>query len=238
MSITATNARTIRTAVASLTIMGAALTLAACGGNDAEGVKRSGSAESSAAAQASDAKGADAKGAADTQDKAARGGADAGTKGGAQAAGKGTVPDASSRSGSGARPGTCAPSDVSMSVSKVSRPVNHLLLKATNNSGRTCTLPNFPTLRFDDAQAATPAAEATKPQAVVTLAPGESGYAGILTSSADGSGSEGTEVGKLDVFLKGSDAATTVSLPGGSVYVDSSAEVTYWQSDSSDALEW
>ncbi|MEU8824821.1 DUF4232 domain-containing protein [Streptomyces sp. NPDC048636] len=200
MSITTTNARTIRTAVASLTLMAAAITLTACNNDDADGVKRSGSAESSAAAQGSDSKG-----------------------------GSGD---------SGAKAKTCDPGKVSMSVSKVSRPVNHLLLKATNNSGTTCNLPGYPLLRFDEAQAATPAAEATKPQAVVTLAPGKSGYAGILTSSADGSGSEGTKVAKLGVSLQGSDAATTVSLPGGSVYIDSSAQVTYWQSVNADALDW
>ncbi|WP_432584887.1 DUF4232 domain-containing protein [Streptomyces sp. HD1123-B1] len=210
MSITTVNARFVRTAVASATLMAAALTLAACNNDDGEGVKRSGSATSSAAAsQGSDTQSGD------EQDAPAGGGAqDTGGKG-----------------------GTCDPDKVSMTVSKVSRPINHLLLKATNNSGVTCDLPGFPALRFDDAQAATPVIEESKPQAVVSLAPGKSGYAGILTSSADGSGSEGTKVSELSVFLEGKDSATSVSLPGGSVYIDSSAKVTYWQSESANALD-
>ncbi|MBL1098443.1 DUF4232 domain-containing protein [Streptomyces coffeae] len=216
MSITATNARTIRTAVASVTLVAAALTLAACNSDDADGVKRSGSAESSAAATGSDSKGGG------KQDTNAGGGADAGAQGGAQ--------------GGGSKVGTCDPDKVSMSVTKAPRPVNYLLLQATNKSGATCSLPGAPALRFDDGQAATPVVEATKPQAVVTLAPGKSGYAGILTSSADGSGTNGTKVTKLEVYLEGSDTATSVSLPGGSVYIDDSAKVTYWQSDISDAL--
>ncbi|MCP9212699.1 DUF4232 domain-containing protein [Streptomyces cucumeris] len=235
MSIATVNARTVRTAVASVTLMAAALTLAACNNDDAEGVKRSGAAQSSAAADAG-AKGGD------KQD--ATGGADAGAQGGAQAGGDGKAPapsgsaGADGANGSGSKITTCDPSKVSMTVSKVSRPVNHLLLKATNNSGVICDLPYFPVLRFDDAQAATPEAEETKPQAVVSLEPGKSGYAGILTSSADGSGTNGTKVTELSVYLKGKDAATSVALPGGSVYIDDSAQVTYWQSDSSDALNW
>ncbi|QKV97701.1 DUF4232 domain-containing protein [Streptomyces sp. NA02950] len=229
--------------------MAAAITLAACGGNDADGVKRSGSAESSTAAPAT--QGSDSEGG--KQDTNAGGGADAGAQGGAQAGGDGKGPGGSGggkngggksggtsggSGGSGAKTGTCDPKKLSMSVSSVPRPVNHLLLKATNTSGATCTLPGFPALRFDDAQAATPVAEATKPQAVVTLAPGETGYAGVLTSGADGSGTNGTKVTKLGVYLTGSDAVTSVALPGGSVYIDSRAQVTYWQSDSSDALNW
>ncbi|MBL1096154.1 DUF4232 domain-containing protein [Streptomyces coffeae] len=237
MSITATNARTIRTAVASVTLMAAALTLAACNNDDAEGVKRSGSAESSAAATP----GSDSKGGG-KQDTNAGGGADAGAQGGAQAGGDGKAPGSGksggTTGGSGSKIGTCDPSKLSMSVTKAPRPVNHLLLQATNKSGVTCNLPEAPALRFDDGQAATPIAEETKPQAVVSLAPGESGYAGILTSSADGSGTNGTKVTKLEVYLKGSDAATSVPLPGGSVYLDDNAQVSYWQSDSSDALNW
>ncbi|WP_432589265.1 DUF4232 domain-containing protein [Streptomyces sp. HD1123-B1] len=219
MSISTVNARTVRTAVASVTLMAATLTLAACNNDDVGGVKRSGSAESSAAADT----GSDSKGG-DKQDTTAGGGADAG----AQEGGK---------NGSGGKIGTCDPSKVTMTASKVSRPINHLLLEATNNSGVTCNLPGFPALRFDDAQAATPVIEESKPQAVVSLAPGKSGYAGILTSSADGSGSEGTKVSELSVFLEGKDSATSVSLPGGSVYIDSSAKVTYWQSESANALD-
>ncbi|MEU8825426.1 DUF4232 domain-containing protein [Streptomyces sp. NPDC048636] len=222
MSTAVLNARTVRTAVASVTLMAAALTLAACNNDDADGVKRSGSAESSAAAST----GSDSQ-SGDEQDAPAGGGVqETGGKNGGAAG------------GSGSKTTTCDPGKVSMTASKVSRPVNHMLLKATNNSGTTCSLVDWPSLRFDDAQAATPVAEDTKPQALVTLAPGKSGYAGILTSSADGSGASGTKATKLGVFLKGSDAATSVALPGGSVSIDDSAQVTFWQSDSTNAIDW
>ncbi|MCP9210401.1 DUF4232 domain-containing protein [Streptomyces cucumeris] len=222
MSTATINARTVRTAIASATLIAATLTLAACNNDDADAGKSSGSAGNSAAAST----GSDSQ-SGDEQDAPAGGGAqDAGGKSGGTAG------------GSGSKITTCDPDKMSMSVSKVSRPVNHMLLKATNNSGTTCSLVDWPSLRFDDAQAATPVAEETKPQALVTLAPGKSGYAGILTSSADGSGSNGTKVTDLSVYLKGSDAATSVSLPGGSVYIDDSAQVTFWQSDSSDAIDW
>ncbi|EFL24605.1 hypothetical protein SSOG_04319 [Streptomyces himastatinicus ATCC 53653] len=40
------------------------------------------------------------------------------------------------------------------------------------------------------------------------------------------------------MYLKGQDASTTVTLPGGGVYVDSANKVTYWQTSASDALTW
>ncbi|MEU8825830.1 DUF4232 domain-containing protein [Streptomyces sp. NPDC048636] len=232
MSTATINARAVRTAVASVTLIAATLTLAACNNDDADAGKRSGSAGSSAAdSTGSDSTGSDSQ-SGDEQDAPAGGGAQ--DTGGKSGGGK----DGGAAGGSNSKITTCDPGKMSMTVSKVSRPVNHMLLKATNNSGTTCSLVNWPALRFDDAQAATPVAEDTKPQALVTLAPGKSGYAGILTSSADGSGSNGTKVTDLSVFLKGSDAATSVSLPGGSVYIDDTAQVTYWQSDSSNAIDW
>ncbi|WP_431775573.1 DUF4232 domain-containing protein [Streptomyces cucumeris] len=227
MSTATINARTVRTAIASATLIAATLTLAACNNDDADAGKSSGSAGNSAAAST----GSDSQ-SGDEQDASAGGGAQ--DAGGKSAGGK----NGGAAGGSGSKITTCDPDKMSMSVSKVSRPVNHMLLKATNNSGTTCSLVDWPSLRFDDAQAATPVAEETKPQALVTLAPGKSGYAGILTSSADGSGTNGTKVTDLSVYLKGSDAATSVALPGGSVYIDDSAQVTFWQSDSSDAIDW
>ncbi|GAP53040.1 uncharacterized protein SAZU_7920 [Streptomyces azureus] len=45
--------------------------------------------------------------------------------------------------------------------------------------------------------------EESKPQAVTTLAPGESGYAGVVLSVADGSGTGGTTGRKLTVGFQG-----------------------------------
>ncbi|MER6473761.1 DUF4232 domain-containing protein [Streptomyces collinus] len=76
-----------------------------------------------------------------------------------------------------------------MTVTEVSRPINHLLLKATNTGTKPCYAYSTPFLRAGaDAQAPLAWADETTPQAVVTLEPGQSAYAGILTSSPEGKG--------------------------------------------------
>ncbi len=79
---------------------------------------------------------------------------------------------------------------------------------------------------------------------MVTLAPGATGYAAVMTSSADGAGSNGHTVTSLEVHLPGRDGKGSVggparvALPGGSAHIDDSAWVTYWQTDASTALTW
>ncbi|AQS68275.1 hypothetical protein B1H29_16205 [Streptomyces pactum] len=117
------------------------------------------------------------------------------------------------------------------------RPINHLLLTATNTGSKTCALPTYPAARFGEAQSVPPVAESSKPQALTTLAPGESGYAGVRLSSGDGSGEGGYDTSTLTIpFEDGSIA--TVKLPSGGVYVDSTLTVTYWQTSVSNALEY
>lgn len=138
----------------------------------------------------------------------------------------------------------CDAAKVRLAATVLTRPVNHLLLTATNVSGAPCDLHFSPDLRFDDAPSPLPALPASKPQAVVTLAPGASGHAGVLTSSADGSGRHGRMMTSLSVGLPGRDGKgsiggpATVELPGGAAYVDDSAWVTYWRSDVSEATAW
>ncbi|MFF4603755.1 DUF4232 domain-containing protein [Streptomyces sp. NPDC001339] len=138
----------------------------------------------------------------------------------------------------------CAANRIRIVAKPVKEPINHLLVVATNTSGTTCDLYAAPNLRFGTAQSPLNALPDSKPQAVVTLAPGQSGYAGVLTSSADGSGRNGRTTASLTISLPGRDGkgsvggSTRVPLPGGSVYVDDSAWVTYWQSNMSDATAW
>lgn len=139
-------------------------------------------------------------------------------------------------------PVTCTAATTKVTVQEVDRPINHLLLTAKNTGTKTCYAYGAPYLRFDEGQAATPWLDASRPQAVVTLKPGQSAYAAIGTSSPEGS--EGSQAHKLDVLFSnramngsvGDPAAAT--LPAGGVYVDSSAFVTYWQTSASDALTW
>ncbi|WP_191877291.1 DUF4232 domain-containing protein [Streptomyces filipinensis] len=138
----------------------------------------------------------------------------------------------------------CNGSNTKVTATPVSRPLNHLLLTATNTSGKRCDLLYWPTPRFDDAQWAPEVIKDSEPQAVVSLAPGESGYAGVRLSAADGSGEHGSTAHKLEVFFLGRTPDTDggpsahPSLPAKGVYYDSTLAMTYWQRDRSDALSW
>ncbi|UQA94359.1 DUF4232 domain-containing protein [Streptomyces halobius] len=142
------------------------------------------------------------------------------------------------------RRSACDAATMRIVAKRLPRPVNHVLLEATNTTGTACDLYGYPRLRFDDAQASVADLPESKPQAVVTLAPGESGYAAVMTSAADGSGHHGGTRTSLTAGLPGRDGKGSVGgsahvpLPGGSVYVDDSAWVTYWQPNPSDAASW
>ncbi|MDX3752082.1 DUF4232 domain-containing protein [Streptomyces sp. AK08-02] len=121
----------------------------------------------------------------------------------------------------------------------VSRPLNHVLLTVTNTGSKLCDLVGYPAVRFGEAQSVPPVIEDSQPQAVVTLAPGESGYAAVVTSAADGSDTDGYTAKGLAVFFNSeSTSAARPALPAKGVYIDSSITVTYWQSDMADALTW
>ncbi|WP_406064406.1 DUF4232 domain-containing protein [Streptomyces sp. NBC_01077] len=129
----------------------------------------------------------------------------------------------------------CGAGDTKTTATPVARPLNHMLLTVTNTGSALCDLLGYPVARFGEAQSVPPVIEETHPQAVVTLAPGESGYAGVILSAADGSGQHGYTTASLTVgFTDGTTARPR--LAGKGVYVDSSLRVTYWQSSMDDAL--
>ncbi|MEV6569184.1 DUF4232 domain-containing protein [Streptomyces kronopolitis] len=136
----------------------------------------------------------------------------------------------------------CTGDNVTAVITKVPRPLNHMLLTITNKSSRTCNAYYAPSLRFDNDQSATQVNQDSKPQAVATLAPGRSAYAGILLSSAAG-GDHGRTARKLTVYFtprsgSGSTGApVTLTLPTGT-YKDDNASVTYWQDTAADALQF
>ena len=138
----------------------------------------------------------------------------------------------------------CNGSNTSVSAAPVSRPVNHMVITVKNTGSKNCDLTYYPVLRFDEMQWVPQPVEDSKPQAVVTLAPGESGYAGVMLSAADGSGAGGTTGKKLAVGFQGrtpnSDGgpAAIPSLPADGVYYDSSLTVTYWQYSMDEALTY
>ncbi|MFD7784979.1 DUF4232 domain-containing protein [Streptomyces nojiriensis] len=136
----------------------------------------------------------------------------------------------------------CNGATTRVTAQPVSRPLNHMLITVKNTGSKTCDLTYHPVLRFDEMQWVPAARPETRPQAVVSLAPGESGYAGVLLSAADGSGEGGTTGHRLTIAFQGrtplSDggASATPDLPAAGVAYDSSLTVTYWQRSSADAL--
>ncbi|MFF3328684.1 DUF4232 domain-containing protein [Streptomyces sp. NPDC002888] len=137
---------------------------------------------------------------------------------------------------------TCTTANTKLTVTEATRPINHLLLKATNTGTKPCFAYNAPHLRAGaDAQAVLPWAEETTPQSVVTLEPGQSAYAGITTFSPDGEGgSNETTLGVIfaDRNANPTSAEKTLKLPNGGVFFNSAAVVTYWQDNPADALAW
>ncbi|MFJ8754836.1 DUF4232 domain-containing protein [Streptomyces sp. NPDC102441] len=137
---------------------------------------------------------------------------------------------------------TCTDTNTKLTMTSVQRPVNHMLLTVTNTGSTDCDAYYYPFLKFSDAQSVPPVIEESQPQAVVTLSPGQSAYAGVLTSSADGSGSNGRTAEDLEVAFQNTDrgqAGNMVSVPlAKDVYVDSKLAVTFWQTEMDDALKY
>ncbi|GAA2225310.1 DUF4232 domain-containing protein [Streptomyces indiaensis] len=138
----------------------------------------------------------------------------------------------------------CNGSNTTVTAQPVRRPLNHMLITVKNTGSKTCDLTYYPVLRFDEMQWVPQAIKESQPQAVTTLAPGESGYAGVSLSAADGSGEWGTTGHKLTVGFQGytpdSDGGPSAipALPAKGVYYDSTLKVTYWLRDMDDALSY
>ncbi|MFE5374280.1 DUF4232 domain-containing protein [Streptomyces mirabilis] len=235
------SARTARTRLlAATTVALAALALTAC--DNGKGVRDEG--PSAASHSSSRPTGSTAAGGTKAKPAGETGGSTAAPKGtatpGTTTAGTSGGSGASGKNGSGTtatRNPACNGANSKTTATKVSRPLNHLLLTVTNTGTKNCDLTGYPIARFSEAQSVPPVAESTHPQAVVTLAPGESGYAGVLLSAADGSGGNGYTAKTLVVgFAKGSSA--TPALPAKGVYVDDKLTVTYWQQRLDDALAY
>ncbi|MGW4039299.1 DUF4232 domain-containing protein [Streptomyces sp. NPDC004778] len=227
-------ANRIRTTALAATALAAALSLTACGGDDeAMGTKPAGSAETATpAATSTDGKAqteAPEAGTPETQTVSAEG---------KHAGGNGNGDNRSKKPETAASITTCTPKNSTVKVSKVSRPINHLLLTVTNTGTKDCAAYYAPFLRFDDAQAVYPILDDSKPQAVVTLSPGEKAYAGVALLGEPGQ-NEPVKSDNLGVIMvdrnNKSKGEATLKLPA-ETYTDSLGFVTYWQSDVETAL--
>ncbi|WP_334666499.1 DUF4232 domain-containing protein [Streptomyces cyaneofuscatus] len=230
----------IRTTALAATALVAALSLTACGGN--EGTKSAGPApaattESTApqTPQTSEETTAPPAGApagtasTPAQGKHADGNGDKGTHSGTE-----TATQASSTART-----TCTTANTTVTVTKVTRPINHLLLTLKNTGSGLCDAYYAPHLGFDGAQSVFPILKDSKPQAVVTLAPGEEAYAGIGLSGEPGQGKL-YKSKNLSVFFAKKNGSTydtpaKLKLPA-ETYWDDNGFVTYWQSDRANAL--
>ncbi|WP_338697611.1 DUF4232 domain-containing protein [Streptomyces sp. Q6] len=142
------------------------------------------------------------------------------------------------------KPVTCQGTDTKTVAAPLTRPINHMLLTVTNTGRATCYLYGYPAVRFGEAQSVPPADEETHPQAVVTLKPGESGYASVrLSGGDDGSGANGHTEKSLTVHFAGrtegeQTAPARPALPAEGLFIDDSIKVTYWQQSMDDVMSW
>lgn len=244
--------RAARTSVLGTAALIAALSLTACqsGGTEAAG-DAGGPAAQAAASGTSAAPVADSGKAAEKPNSGDSGGS--GDSGSSSVTGSGSsserpaakpVTDQRQDSGSNAEDSatlpTCTGANTKLTMTAVQRPINHMLLTATNTGSKSCYAYAYPFLRFGEAQAVPQVTEDSRPQSVVVIAPGESAYTGVMTSSADGSGTGGYSTKDLGVHFQdaeGGSTGTSVRVPlSKSVYVDSTLTVTYWQTEMDDAL--
>lgn len=250
---TSRNSRTRLVAAAATAVL-AALSLTACA--EGTGTQDEGAAATSSTSPSSDAasSGADSDSTGATGSTGSTGSAGStgatGASGGKSAAGSatGSKPaegaSAPKAPGSAGKPVTCEGSNTKTVAAPLNRPVNHMLLTVTNTGSKTCFLYGYPAVRFTGAQSVPPVIEDSQPQAVVTLEPGQSGYAAISLSATDGSGESGYTAKSLDVYFSGRSmsgnvgAAAHPPLPAKGAYIDNSIKVTYWQQSMDDAISW
>lgn len=242
--------RTSRTrlAAAAVTTVIAALSLTAC--NDGTGTADEGAAPTSTPSPTSSASGGSTS-LTDSANTAASPAPTGSTGSGSVTRTPGAGASASKASGQGGtssssagKPVTCEGSHTKTVAAPLTRPVNHMLLTVTNTGNRTCFLYGYPSVQFTDAQSEPPVIEESQPQAVVTLEPGQSGYASVSLSATDGSAEGGRTAKDLSVYFYGRSMSESVgraahpALPAKGVYIDDSIKVTYWQQAMNDAIDW
>ncbi|MFF1836114.1 DUF4232 domain-containing protein [Streptomyces sp. NPDC058231] len=239
----------IRTTALAATALLAALSLTACSGDDGDS-SDNGKAGSSASAadatgkQSSSPTAAPDKDGTDADSDSGTGSTSGNSAAPAKSGGKNTT-GSTDQAGSTktSTPVTCVGENTKITVSKVSRPINHLLLTMTNTGSRTCYAYYAPKLRFDDAQAVFPILDDSKPQAVVTLQPGQSAYAAIGLAGEDDQKNlhKATRLGVH--FSSKNPAGDTGTAPAeltlpADTYWGDNGFVTYWQTEMADALTY
>ncbi|MCX4993638.1 DUF4232 domain-containing protein [Streptomyces sp. NBC_00568] len=149
----------------------------------------------------------------------------------------------------GTRISACLVKDLKLQSQTMSRPINHIMLVATNQSSRACTISSYPFLFISDDQNAPPRiVEESKPKSAFVVKPNEHAFASINLQDATGE-SDGPQAKGITKFQVGpvprkddntSQSMVTVATPGGKpVDVDLDVvSVSYWLADPNDAASW
>ncbi|MEU6621774.1 DUF4232 domain-containing protein [Streptomyces litmocidini] len=240
------------TVLAAAAIAALSLGLTACGGGDgASGAKDAGSATSSPST-AGTGDGGTAGGATANQ-TATKGGsgstggsASGGSTAGGSTASTGSAGGSKAGSGTGGSTGStggkssaaapvCAYGDIKVTAAKADEvPTEHITLTATNTSGRSCTLLEYPLIAFGPIQTAkdVPAVAKSKPAAPVVLKPGAPAYANVRIALG-GAHEDNKVVNEFNVNLFAAqgpaEGSIVVKAPAGGLAVDEAAAKTgYW----------
>ncbi|MFE9134118.1 DUF4232 domain-containing protein [Streptomyces sp. NPDC007355] len=234
-----TSAVLAATAVAALS-----LGLTACGGDSDTGAKETGGQTSS---QSAGTAGTAGNGTADqTATKSGSGSTGASTAGSTGSTGSTTGGTGTSASTSGKATGgdsgkasaealACSRGDIKVTAAKADEvPTEHIVLTATNVSGRSCTLLEYPLLAFGPVQTAKdiPAVAKSKPAAPVVLKPGAPAYANVRVALG-GVDEDNKVVKEFNVNLFAADGpaegSIVVKAPAGGLAVNEAAAKTgYW----------
>ncbi|MGW6393539.1 DUF4232 domain-containing protein [Streptomyces sp. NPDC055103] len=129
----------------------------------------------------------------------------------------------------------CAYGDIKITAAKADEvPTEHIVLTATNTSGSSCTLLQYPLIAFGDIQTAkdVPAVAKSKPAAPVVLKPGSPAYANVRVAFG-GVDEDNKVVKSFNVNLFAADGpaegSIVVNAPAGGLAVDEAvAKTGYW----------
>ncbi|MFE5591656.1 DUF4232 domain-containing protein [Streptomyces sp. NPDC056549] len=237
------------TVLAAAAIAALSLGLTACGGGDAAaGAKDAGSASAAQSATATGGSGTAGGGTADQTASKGGSGSTGGSATGGSTAGGSTGSGSGSKSGtttggstgstggqSSAKAPACAYGDIKVTAAKADEvPTEHIVLTATNTSGRSCTLLEYPLIAFGPIQTAKdiPAVAKSKPATLVVLKAGEPAYANVRIALG-GAHEDNKVVKEFNVNLFASEGpaegSIVVKAPAGGLAVDEAAAKTgYW----------
>ncbi|MEU6165631.1 DUF4232 domain-containing protein [Streptomyces tanashiensis] len=238
------------TVLAAAAIAALSLGLTACGGGDgASGAKDAGSASSAQTSAGAGDNGTAGGGTADQTSAKSGSGATGGSTSGGSATGGSTAGGSTGSTGgsktgstgsttgqnSSAKAPACAYGDIKVTAAKADEvPTEHIVLTATNTSGRSCTLLEYPLIAFGPIQTAKdiPAVAKSKPAKLVVLKAGEPAYANVRVALG-GVHEDNKVVKEFNVNLFApqgpAEGSIVVKAPAGGLAVDEAAAKTgYW----------